>query len=1400
MTLKTHRITSGGAMLRNATACVSLLAGLLLWGLTSAQAQVTNYTFSAVAGTYTEITGGTVHATGTGIGNTEYALALPFNFPFHGLTYASGGNIGVNANGFVTLGTGYGGQTAPLTSLSVPTIAGWANYLTGTATGELRSQTTGTSPNQVLTIQWKNFTRGPGANISNDLFNFQIKMYESGRIDIVYGAMSVATEVGAQIGISQVGSRLAVTARATLSPFDRPTISTATSNIESIASPNWVPSMAQTYSFIRRVAPTTNNDAGVYALANPSGKFNANTSQQIQVTIKNWGTNNLDSMTVNWSIDGAVKVPVKYYPQPALAPFAEATITIGVASFPTNSFSALRVWTTNVNGATDANSGNDAMVRWIAPRVSGTFNIAQGSGNPNTFPDFWSAMRHLRVSGISGDVTLQAFDGQFDGQVFLPAIDNALAGGRVSVVARAGETPVIQFMPVGFPSASYGRYERAHAAIVIEGGGAPYTINGLTVRLPNGTNAGGFVYGTTNFQTGTAITNLRLINSTFIGPDNWATMTQAADGIYLQNIGGANNEINRNTLTSFPYGIFWDNELGASTKVLNNTVNNAHYGAYVFGASAMEISGNTVSGSAVFTDYMGIYGYSAGTSTITNNRISTDLTLAGSNAVGIAVLPRIGSTFTVTNNMVAIGSATSGQGINVQALNGGLTRLYHNTVNFTGTGGTGNITLYINSSLGTAPNGLVHAVNNIFSNVGTGSNGGYTIRQDDASVVLNNTTLNSLVVCDFNDLYTTGTVVGAYDGFGYLKAAAPLHPLTNWRNATARDYNSAAIPAVFVGGSDLHLLNIQQGLWGTNTVISFAPNDIDGDPRVKPYMGADEVLPKIVIIQQPESRYACVGDNFNLIAIADVTPGATVTYQWQKDGVNLVGRTSAILPFTGVGYGSSGVYTAIVTATDGSTTVTVATLPATVIVVRPTEITEQPASKPVGLGQTVNLTAQAEAVGSPTDFVASYQWKKRFWNPLASAYQDSNVTDDGRITGAQSNILTIRNVRASDTADSYVMMVTGYCGNATSKAARLFIPQVVASNNTPDGCAGSDLQFEVAAFPSSVAGTTLTYQWFKNGARLTDDNRTSGSMAKTLGIADATAADAGTYFVEVTYGNGDATIQSNTLTVTIGTPAAITTAPAGDIICAGEAAQLSVTATGGNLSYRWYKGTSAIPGANGPTYDIASATINDAGTYHVVVSNGCGEVESANADLVVNVKPTITTEPNDQTVDVDRNLTLTVAAGGTSPVTYQWFKNDAAITGETGENLTVSTVSDDDAGTYFVVATNGCGSDTSRSVIVIITGVTDNIVEAGYMLGVASPNPTNDVVTFDYTLPSTQHVRITLTDVMGRVLALIVDGTIDAGSRHASFSTQGLNLTAGVYNYTINAGNFVASQQVVVVK
>ncbi|MGA1237332.1 MAG: LamG-like jellyroll fold domain-containing protein [Limisphaerales bacterium] len=69
-------------------------------------------------------------------------------------------------------------------------------------------------------------------------------------------------------------------------------------------------------------------------------------------------------------------------------------------------------------------------------------------------------------------------------------------------------------------------------------------------------------------------------------------------------------------------------------------------------------------------------------------------------------------------------------------------------------------------------------------------------------------------------------------------------------------------------------------------------------------------------------------------------------------------------------------------------------------------------------------------------------------------------------------------------------------------------------------------------------------------------------------------------------------------------PPVIGDQPAGSWVHAGSSFNLSVTATGTEpFTYTWYKDGAAIAGATEATYSVASASVSDAGTYAVEVSN-----------------------------------------------------------------------------------------------------------------------------------------------------------------------------------------------------
>ncbi len=76
--------------------------------------------------------------------------------------------------------------------------------------------------------------------------------------------------------------------------------------------------------------------------------------------------------------------------------------------------------------------------------------------------------------------------------------------------------------------------------------------------------------------------------------------------------------------------------------------------------------------------------------------------------------------------------------------------------------------------------------------------------------------------------------------------------------------------------------------------------------------------------------------------------------------------------------------------------------------------------------------------------------------------------------------------------------------------------------------------------------------------------------------------------------------------------------------------------------------------------------------------------------------PYIITQPQSQEAALGSNVTFTVNAGGTAPLTYQWFfQTNSLLTSSPVPSLALTGVSSNQAGAYSVVVTNSAGSITS---------------------------------------------------------------------------------------------------------
>jgi hypothetical protein len=87
---------------------------------------------------------------------------------------------------------------------------------------------------------------------------------------------------------------------------------------------------------------------------------------------------------------------------------------------------------------------------------------------------------------------------------------------------------------------------------------------------------------------------------------------------------------------------------------------------------------------------------------------------------------------------------------------------------------------------------------------------------------------------------------------------------------------------------------------------------------------------------------------------------------------------------------------------------------------------------------------------------------------------------------------------------------------------------------------------------------------------------------------------------------------------------------------------------------------------------------------------------------------------------------------------------------------------------------------------------------AEYVLSQNYPNPFNSETSFSYTIPEAQHVTLTVHDLLGREVATLVNGPMSAGTHTQSWSADGL--AAGVYMYTLTAGEFSQTNKMLYLK
>jgi sugar lactone lactonase YvrE len=438
------------------------------------------------------------------------------------------------------------------------------------------------------------------------------------------------------------------------------------------------------------------------------------------------------------------------------------------------------------------------------------------------------------------------------------------------------------------------------------------------------------------------------------------------------------------------------------------------------------------------------------------------------------------------------------------------------------------------------------------------------------------------------------------------------------------------------------------------------------------------------LINEPVDQPTVVGTNAQFVVRAGGTPAPTLQWQVSTDGgsnwTNLTdggvysGVTTATLNITGATAGMRGYrYRCVATNVAGGATSNAATLTVNV----PPLITAQPVGRTVLSGGSAAFVVAVSGTPAPT-----LQWQVCFdtgdlW---------TNLADGDGLAGTKSTTLNLTGIEAGSDGRRFRCVATNAAGSATSDPATLTVAVLPSFTAQPSDCTppggSTDASFSVLV----VGPPTPTLQWqvsTDGGATwsdLLDGGMYSGTKASSLNVTGASAAMRGFKYRCVAI-NAAGSVPSRAATLTINVRPSIGTDPVSAQVLSGENVSFTASIAGTPTpTVQWQvstdRGATWNDLADGGVYGgVTTATLSITGAtaemrgyqFRCIATNAASTATSFAATLLVDLPPSIVTQPGLQSITVGGNASFTISANGTPAPLLQW--QVSADNGSTWTNL-----------------------------------------------------------------------------------------------------------------------------------